>query len=825
MFEFGGISPRVKRLVEKREYTNDGHMFLNTERTKLYTEYYKANEAEYPILKRAGALKNWCENCTTLVNDEDILVGGLAPTFRGMNFYVEWESSWLYRGMNDSDENFKAAWQAPGAVYLSDGDREYLKDAVDFWLKNNIPAHISGLVQDEFWEISGNGANNFPQRGMGLAYGFKPQGHYVAGFGKAVNTGFGAVREQAQAKLAGLKGRTFGSDAKRQTFYRAVVKVCDGACKLAKRYAAACREKAETAGPERKAELLKMADSLDYIMENPARTYWEGLQVMLLYQIMLCTDAQQHGESFGGIDRYVGHLLEKELGEGTITTDVAQEYTDAFILRVNDLICLDMGYPNELIIKQNESGKSLYHLLGQYQTATDGIHITVGGQNADGSDSTNTCTYLALKTYGRLCLPDPTIAIRIHQNTPEDIWTLAIEASKRAGGMPQFQNDDIIIPLLQRRGLSLEDARGYSIVGCVEPAGSGNEWPACGGDGAQSIWSLVGCLTHAINGGVHPKTGATGVPCKKLYEYESFEEFQAAFEAQLKYFLDWQISYCNFYELAYSEFFPCISASVMMEGCMESGVDAAAGGCKYNSAAFTCIGTANVGDGLMAIKKLCFDDKRYTLREMYDALSNNWEGYEELRSVIINEVPHYGNDNAEVDELAAWGLGLFAEYISQLEGPRGKYCGGTFTMTAHIHVGMATPATPDGRADGDPLADAISPRQGFDLNGPTAYLSSAARLPHERLANGDQLNIRFSPSSVQGDDGTKKLRNLIRTYFDMSGMQVQFNVIGTSQLHEAQEKPEEFKSMVVRIAGFSAYFVELQKDVQNDFITRTEQSM
>jgi formate C-acetyltransferase len=391
--------------------------------------------------------------------------------------------------------------------------------------------------------------------------------------------------------------------------------------------------------------------------------------------------------------------------------------------------------------------------------------------------------------------------------------------------MPQFQNDDVIIPQLVERGLSLEDARGYGIVGCVEPAGCGNEWPACGNSGHESIWSLVGCVTFAIHGGVNPFNGAKALPCKKLYEYDSFQEFKDTVEKQAKWSLDWHVTICNFFEQMYSEYFPCISASVLMDGCMESGKDATWGGCKYNSTGITCIGISNVADSLESIKKLCFEDKTVSLRDMYDALCANWVGYEDIRQRIINEVPHYGNDNEDVDALAAWGMSLFADHLKTCTGPRGHYCGGTFTMTAHLHYGTMTAATPDGRADRDPLADAISPRQGFDINGPTAYIRSAAKLPHRSLGNGDQLNIRFSPSSVQGEDGTKKLREFIQTYFDLSGMQVQFNVVSTEQLHKAQNDPDAYQNLVVRIAGFSAYFVELNQDMQDDFITRTEQFM
>jgi formate C-acetyltransferase len=334
---------------------------------------------------------------------------------------------------------------------------------------------------------------------------------------------------------------------------------------------------------------------------------------------------------------------------------------------------------------------------------------------------------------------------------------------------------------------------------------------------------MMEVIQLVINGGVNPNTGKTALPCKKLYEYESFEELRDTFVKQMRYLLDWTVSYASMYELAYSTYFPCIVASAMTEGCMDSGKDVTAGGAKYNRTGLTACGTANVADSLMAIKKLCFDDKSVSLREMYDALQANWDGFEQLRQTIINEVPHYGNDDDEVDEYASWALGCFAEIMSQEYGPRGRYCGGTFTMTAHVIFGAAMGATPDGRKAGEPIADAISPRQGFDKNGPTAYLRSAAKLPHGMLANGDQLNIRFSPASVGGEDGSHKLRSMIGTYFRLGGMQVQFNVVGTEHLRKAQQNPMEYRDLVVRIAGFSTYFVSLREEVQNDFITRTEQ--
>ena len=830
MFEFAPMTDRIKRIRAKRDvFTGGKYMTINSERTKIYTDYYKAHENEYPLLKRSGALLEWAAKKKCNVFEDDILVGTPGPDERCLSPYVEWNCRWIPSIVDDTDENFKKAWQSHDSIYMSDEQRQVFREAYDFWKDRTISKMVEGAMTEDFWEASGNGCLLGSGKRDPFFFGVSgmPQGHYIANFDKAINVGFGEVKRQAQAKLDAMKGRIYGNDAKPHIFYYSVIRVCEAAMVLSKRYADACREKAVwTKDEKRQAELYKMADSLDWIMENPARTYWEGLQAAIFYQIILSTDAQQHGQSIGRIDKYTGHLLKKQLEEGTITQEEAQEMTDAFILRLSDIIVLPgFSMNNQRIIELQAQGQSLYSNIYNGLTPTAGINLTLGGRSADGTDETTPATYCFLQTYGRMKFPDPTVALRTHPGTPDDIWRLGIESSKLCGGIPQMQNDEVIIPAMMDLGFTPEDAANYSIVGCVEPGGTGNEWPACGCTGAESIWNMVPVVLITINGGVNPMTGKTALPCKKLYECDTFEEFKENFKKEMQYVLDWSVSYANTFELVYGEYFPCIAASALMDGCMESGKDVNNGGAKYNRVGLTACGTANVGDSLMAIKKLCFDDKTVSTREMFDALAANWEGYEQLRQTIINEVPHYGNDNDEADELAAWALGLFAEIMTNATGSRGHYSGGTFTMTAHIYQGKMTHATPDGRKAGEPIADAISPRQGFDKNGPTAYLRSAAKLPHRALTNGDQLNIRFSPNSVAGDEGAMKLKQLIKTYFKLGGMQVQFNVVSTDSLHEAQKDPDSFKDLIVRIAGFSTYFVTLDKATQDDFIMRTEQSI
>lgn len=828
MYEFAPVHERIQRMRKKRDiFTAGTGMTINSERTKIYTDYYKSHLNEMPILKRAGALKTWCETKEANIFDDDVFVGTLGKHERSISAYVDMMCTWIPPIVNDTDENFKKAWQSEGSVYMSDEEREIFREAYDYWKDHSLQQMVLGGLTDDFFAANGNGCI---LQGLSSPFGptvsGMPQGHYVAGFNKAVNVGFGKVREDILAKLDAQRGKVFGKSSEQHLFWHAMLRVADGAITLAKRYAASCAAAAEKATGERREELLGMADSLNWIMEKPARTYWEGLQVLILYQLMLSTDAQQHGQSMGRIDKYCGHLLEKQLAEGSITQEQAQFYTDGFIMAMSNIIMIP-GFiiNNARLIEMLERKESLYTAIYNGFTATGGIALTIGGTNPDGSDDSNAMTYCVLQTYCRMKLPDPTVAFRVNEHTPDELWRLGIESSKMCGGMPQFQNDAVVVPSLIGAGLAPEDAYNYSIVGCVEPSGTGNEWSACGMTGTESVWNMVNIIQLVINGGVNPGTGVTAMPCKKLYEYESFEEIKETFLKQMQYILDWNVSYGNMFEHIYSHWFPCVSASIMMEGCIESGYDVTKGGAKYNRTGETGCGTANVADSLMTIKKLCFDDKTVTLRELYDALQNNWEGAEDLRQIIINDVPHYGNDIEEVDELATWALENFADMMAAEESPRGKYSAGTFTVTAHIMMGKVTGATPDGRFAGEPIADAISSRQGLDKNGPTAYLRSAAKLPHVKLANGDQLNIRFTPTAVSGDRGATKLRQLIETYFALGGMQVQFNVVSTDDLHAAQADPETYKNLIVRIAGFSTYFVTLNIDTQNDFISRTEQAL
>ena len=813
------VTERIQNLKKKREWRNK-HLRLNTERNRIITEYYKTHESEYPILKRAGYLYEYCATRIINIEDDDIFLGGSGPWSRTLHFDIEaTDPMWIPRCFGDTDENFRAAWQTPGCVWVDDDERAYLLEAAAWWKERDISAHVRGLMTPDLYEKFGNGVIDADRYSTFITY----QGHFIPNYDRVVKVGFGAVRQMAVERLAEIDAHITSDNVRSHPFYRAVIKVCDGIILMAHRYADACREKAKTSSPERAAELLRMADSCEWIPEHPARNLWEGFQSMFFYQHILNADGAHVGDSPARVDKYIGELLENDIKTGALTEEQAQELCDAYLLHIGDMIVVTTYPDNQEIIAMHKQGRNLFDTLGKDQNVTGGMNLTLGGLNKDGTSAYNMATKMLLLSYYRLKVAEPSVALRINEFTPDDIWEIGIATSIQSGGIPQFNNDDQIIKTMVEKGRSLEDARDYGIVGCVEPAICGSEWPFVGSAGHWGGFSLISILNLCIHGNVNPATGVEGwVPCKKLYEYESFEELKAEIEHQIKYYMAYEAKIYQLNALVFNQDFPCISASVMTEGCVESGKDVTWGGAKYYAMGAMTRTIANMADSLMVIKKLCFDEKKVSLRELYDALCANWEGYEKLRQTILNTVPFYGNDNEEVDELARWADELWLDTMHSYTCAFNGCMNGGANDLAFVLVGKNTAATPDGRKFGEPLAGPNDPRQSVVKNGPLAYVKSVSRLPFDKFRCGGAINVRFDANSVKGDDAAEKVRDLIEAFFNMGGIQFHFTVADTQLLREAQKKPQDYQDLIVRIAGFSAYFTDLPFEDQNDYINRFE---
>ncbi len=799
MFELREVTPRVQSL---RERYRDAVPTLDAERTRILTDYYRVSQHEQPVLRRANALHEILTKMTIRVEPDELIVGNVGQHVRGCSLWPEWGGiSWLADELDSGAYDKRTAVDA--YMTIDEPDREYVRSVEPFWRENCISATVDAAMPPEVATLANASVTSYGPQGNA----FVPSGHFNANYRKAVEKGFGAIKKEASEKLDQLRGKITGDDAEKYFFYSAVVICCDAVSLFSKRYASECRAQAERAVDEaRRAELLRMADSLDWIMENPARTYHEALQVCFFYHMILSIEGSYLGLTIGRVDQHVGDYLRADLEAGRITLDQAQELMDCFFLKMADLFL---------------SGPAgLMRVVGAY---SNNMRITIAGRKPDGSDATNEATYLCLQSAARLQLHDPNLSLCLHKDSPADLWEAGIETAKKVGGIPTLDNADGIAEIMHKRGLAVEDARNFCVCGCVEYSGSGCDFANASGPFSKTFFNINNILLQAINNGVNPQNNLPGgLSTGFLYDMETFDQVKDAFKAQFDYFLDWHLALHAISEYVGTRQMPVPIASATMDGCMESGRDMMWGGAKYNATGLATMGVGTVTDSLSTIKYMVYDKKLCSGRQLYDAVLADWKGHELLRERIKNEVPHYGNGDPYADELATWATGLLASKASSHVGPRGVHQAGLYSAAANVAYGYMTYATPNGRRNGEPLSDAATPSNDSEKNGPTGVMQSILALDPSRFGNGLQFNMKFHPTSLQGADGNAKLRQLVEAFFDQGGQQVQYNVIDSQTLRDAQAKPEEYRNLVVRVAGFSAYFVELYEDLQNHLIARSE---
>jgi formate C-acetyltransferase len=802
-----------------RELIRDRVIQTDAEMAVIITDCFKRNENLIPTLKRPRALLDVCEKMTVRVEDFEMLVGNTSKNFCGAGSNPDWGGADTIPWLVDS-----GSWTLRDDGLYHNPDEEELRMSVapeDVAAFREIAPYWQGKTYNDVaaaWQPQGYeelAGMNVSATKVGAPLLMMPSGHLTPGFPKIINRGYADIRREAQAWLDGHINNLMGDDAQKVMFYTAVVTSCDAATILLKRYSAKCLEKAGECGDEaRRAELLSMADSLAHISENPCRSFREACQAALMYQYLLRLAFIGDIGSFGRVDQYTWQFLKRDLEEGKLTMAQAQEILDCFYLKINSMYGGGAG------------GGDLVKIIGIGNTY---LHNTVGGVDPKtGEDASNPVTYMVLQSIARLSLHDPTVSLRVNKNTPPDLWALAIETSTKVGGLPLLQNDDVIIPgIMQELGFSLEDARDYAIIGCQEITGSGNDYSAANGIApphASIHYSAL--LATALNDGKNPMNGEqSSIHTGFLYDMRSFDEVKEAWRKLARYYLKAQVSLNNYLEYLVQYHTPQAILSLSVDGCMEKGIDCTAGGAKYNSYGGTATGLATVADSLTAIKYMVFDKKLCSARELYDAVMANWEGYEPLRQQIINEVPHFGNADPYADEQMTWVINTYYEACCECYSSRTRrFKAGLYGAADHVGQGYTTWATPDGRLAGTPIADAASPVQSRDVNGPTAVFSSSLCYDHTRFMDGVCLNIRIHPTAISRADGMEKLRDMVRAYMDSGGAEAQFNVVSTEKLRAAQAKPDEYRNLVVRIAGYSAYFVELTQDCQNDLISRTENS-
>ncbi len=702
-----GITERVHRLQEKYLATPPA---LDAERAVIITRSYQETEGEPMIMRRAKAMKKLLNEMTIWIADDELIVGNQAKVARSAPVFPEFSYDWIIEEMDN--EPFEE--RTVDRFLIDEETKKTLRGLYEYWKGKKVNDLVLNMLPEESKKAivtSGVLTFGFPEVAIAGV------GHYCPNYKTILEKGFSGVKKDALKQLEQLGLPRDGRDIEKYHFWNAIIMVCDAVADFAKRYANLARELADKeTNKTRKIELLQIASNCDWVPENPARTFWEACQSFWFLQLVLQLESSGHSISPGRFDQYMYPYYQKDIAAGNITKDGAQELIECLWIKLAEI--------NKIRIIGTTKCAGGYPVFQ---------NVCVGGQTRDGRDATNELSYMCLDATMNVKLHQPSISVRIWNGTPDELWYKAIQVKKQGLGMPAFFNDEVIIPALLNRGRELEDARDYAIVGCVEPACQGN-------DG-------VNMLTGAKAG---PATG-------DLASFSSFDEVKEAYVKQLQYFVDHFAVITNVVDLAHMQLVPLPVLSCAMEPCVEKGVDVSAGGAKYNSTGTAGVGVSNVADALSTIKKFVFDEKKYSGAELLSALRSNWEGQEALRNEIITSAPSYGNNDAYVDDLARWAVGVYCKLTEECSGPRGPYSPGLYPVSAHVPMGYWRAASLDGRRAGEPLADGISPVHGKDKNGPTATLNSAAALDHLICSNGTLLNLKFHPTAVEGDSGTRNL--------------------------------------------------------------------
>ncbi|MCQ2452522.1 MAG: hypothetical protein MJ075_05245 [Oscillospiraceae bacterium] len=817
MYQFRPVAPRVEAYHQR---VRDRIFYPDSEIALITTEAFKKYETMVPLIRKCKVLYEICSKMTLRVEDDCLFVSNRGKSFAGIGPHVMWQGAgWIPRivgsgqwGEVQEDGYYHSPDEEMLKFRVHPDDLKALQDIEEFWKTRTVTSIANSWMPEGYEDFCKlEVCKNVP----GADVMQMTAGHLTPGYPKLLSLGIAKVRKQASDWVAEHKYNLMGIDVRKNLFYEGVIIMCDAFTVLANRYADLCAEKAAAcADAERKGELEMMSAGLRNIATNTPNSYWEALQLMMLYQLFIYEENKYPAPSFGRLDQLTWPFLKKDLEEGKLDMDKAQFITDYFFLHAN------MAYGGM-------PGKGLAETTGIGNTYQ---HTTIGGIDPDtGEDATNPVTYMVLESVGRIGLHDPTVSLRVNKNTPAELWECALETTKLVGGLPLYQNDEVIIPaILREMKFDLRDARDYCFIGCQEITGHGNDYSAANGISPPNASLHYGpLLDMAINNGVNPWNGQqspehTGY----LYEMNSIDEVKDAMRRQIEFAMKAQVSYDNYTEYLTGMYAPCVALSMFMDGCMESGMDATWGGCKYNSYGGTGTGLATIADSLTTIKYMCFDKKLCTTRELYDAVMANWEGYENLRQTILTEVPHYGNNDPYADVEMKWITDTYYNTCKMLYSERtDNYKAGLYGASDHIRQGKSAWATPDGRKTGEPIADASSPAQGRDKFGPTAIMMSATNFDNGKFMDGLALNIRMHPSVLSNEGGIEKLRDLTKTYFECGGSEVQYNVVDTKTLRAAQADPGAYKNLVVRIAGYSAYFIELGLDLQNDIIARNENTL
>lgn len=781
--------PRIESLVAEYRKAKPA---LDVERAQIYTESFKETEGEFIIIRRAKAYKKYCETRQIRLPDDQLILGDPGSEPRVGTICPEFHSDWLKQEIDTISTRKQDPYDA------TDEDIRILKEEIfPYWEDKTISAHWMKQLPPYVKELSVKTGIIDTEIKTQSAPG-ETAPHWEMLFEK----GFGKLIEEAKAYMAELDDSD-PEDFEKMQFYQASIMTLEGLGTYITRLGDLAKEKAAEASSPRKEELETMAENCYWLAVNPPKTYWQGVQYIWFILVGCLMEGNGASLSPGRSDQYLNNLYIKDMEEGNLTMQKALELIEAFYIK-----CSETSWFLSANSAMYFAGYQPYHSL------------ILGGVDKHGNDSTNELSYLFLVAKMDVQLHAPSLCVRVHKQSPEDFLQQSAKLVRLGTGFPAFYNDDPAIRMMLTSGGTLEEARNYQMVGCVEPfiPGKMSRWS----DGGHYNFAMA--IEFVLTNGLSlmnndKKLGLeTGDPREM-----TFDQIKDAVKKQLAYMIKCigicaQVSERLYYELAP---FPFIST--LLEGTYESGKDMTAGGVKYTiGPALIGTGVADLVNSLSAIKTHVFDNKTITMDELITAIRANFEGYEDMRQMLYNDTPMYGNDIEEVDMMAGEMADFIADEIASHKSWRGpSYTSGLYPVSANIPHGLVVGALPYGRKAGLPLADGCSPNTGTDKNGPTAVLKSVSHINHDAHKAGTLLNMRLDPASVKGDIGLARITSIIRSLVDLDVYHIQFNVISNDVLLDAQKHPEEYKSLIIRVAGYSAYFTELCEEVQNDIISRT----
>lgn len=782
-----------ERLTRMRNKLFDSRPCITAERLVLETEAYQKFAGEATPIFRAKVVKYIMEHMTTLIMDDELIVGTPTNKYRGANLHPEFQSSTEFY-LPELDA-FPLRKTDP--YDISPEDRELILKTLPYWegksmqdmSKKALPADILERIHDDIITV-------------GLTNGVS--GETTCDHEKLLAVGLKGYidecRENIRSTLCSSK-----EDQQRVDYWNACIIQCEGLIEYAHRMAVEAEgQAAACTDPKRKQELLTVAANCRVVPENPPQTFQQALQLVwfvhVYFHIEVCTTAN----GFGRFDQYMWPFYEKDvLLEKNITKDEALEMLECFYLKACEVFEVrDKWYATSF------AGYPMWELL------------VVGGQTPEGKDATNELSYVCLDAASELKTTQPVMAVRVWDGTPEELIRKGCLMIQDGQANPGFFNDNVAMQMALGKGCSMEEARDWTIVGCIQPGPGGGTADGSPDAGYVNMGKM---LEFVLHNGVDPETGKLmGLQTGDPREFRNIEEFKDALKKQILHHYKMVTTGYNIMQSMHMTRYPVIFASMVTRGCVETGKSVQEGGAKYSTAGLYITGAANMADSIAAIDTCVFRDKDITMAQLIDALDKNFEGEERLRQLLLNKPAKFGNDDPYVDGIYREMMQFIAKNVQTWPDARGgTYSFNVHSQTVNVSHGAVCGATPDGRRAGEAFCDNASPMMGRDMKGPTATVKSVASMGQASFHDGALFNLRFDPKGVQGEKGLASIEGVIKTYFQNGGEHIQINVVDDETLRAAQRTPEKYKGLMVRVAGYMAYFTELDKDAQDTIIYRT----